>query len=92
MWRELVGTWGYEAGTSGDVTLPNGAIITQIYARSTAGGSVTIFGGDAIPIVAATDLKLQFNHALCVARTGALTVSFTTTTSFYIEYVKAGNT
>jgi len=93
MWRELVGTHFYDAGSSGSVVLPAGASILQIIAVDTSGGgSVTIFGGAAIPLTPAVPLNLRFNHTLLVARTGALTVVFTGTDSYFIEYVKAGNT
>ena len=90
MWTGLIGAPVYAAGTSGTVTLPVGASIISIRAHSTAGGTVTIFGGDAIPIVATFDLDLQFNHRLWVLKSGAQTVVFTTTTSYFIEYVKSG--
>lgn len=82
------GNWAYAAGTAGTVTLPVGAYITHIYARSTAGGSIVIFGGNTIPIVAATDFyRDPVEHSLMVAKTGANTIVFTTTTSYYVEYV-----
>lgn len=92
MWRELCGTWVQAAGASGTVTLPAGATLLQVVAVDTGGGgSVAIFGGTAIPITAAVPLNLRFNHTLAVA--GATpTIVFTGTDSYFVEYVKSGNT
>lgn len=93
MWRELVGTWAYAAGASGTVTIPKGAMIVQIVAIDTAGGgTVVIFGGTAIPITPAVPLVLRFNHDLCNSKNSAQDIVFTGTDSYFIEYVKAGNT
>lgn len=82
------GNFGYAAGASGTVTLPEGAVVVQIYARSTAGGSVAIFGGTAIPIVATTDFyRHPAGHALMISKDGADAIVFTTTTSYYVEYL-----
>ena len=94
MWRELVGGWAYQAGTSGTVTLPEGASVLCIRAEShAANGSVQIFGGTAIPVdgsAAHEVFEREFNHTLCVAKSGALTIVFANTVSYYVEYVKAG--
>ncbi len=83
------GNFAYAAGASGTVTLPEGAVVVQIYARSTAGGTVAIFGGTAIPIVAATDFyRHPAGHSLMVSKkTPSNTIVFTTTTSYYVEYL-----
>ena len=92
MWRELIGSRVYKAGTNGTVSLPAGAFITRIWAHSTAGGTVTIFGGDAAPVIANNNWEYQAFHDQLVARTGALDVVFTNTDSYFIEYFKSGNT
>lgn len=46
-----IGTWTYQAGTDGIITLPVNAVITHIRAGSRSNdGSIQIFGGDVIPI------------------------------------------
>lgn len=90
MWNELNGGIHYAAGAAGTVTVPVGARVTQIRAVDTGGGgTVVIFGGDAIPLTAAVPLALQFNHALMVSKTGAglNTIVFTGTDQHYVEYV-----
>lgn len=92
MWKELVGSWTYAAGTSGTVTLPEGAILLAVRARSTAGGTVKIFGGADIPVVATAEFDREFNHSLAQAPSVDKTLVFTTTTSYYVEYLKAPGT
>ena len=93
MWRELIGTWGYLAGTNGTATVPAGAIVTQIVVHANTAGSFSIFGGASIPLPANDVCELQFNHSLLVSRTGNTDIVFSSNvTSYYVEYVKAGNT
>lgn len=93
MWRELVGTWGYHAGVSGTLAMNAGDTVLQIIAHGGAGGgTVKIFGGDDIVIPANDVVSIAFRHTLVDAKTGALNIVFTTTTSYFVEYVKAGNT
>lgn len=86
MWRELTGTRHYKAGSSGTVTIPSDAIVTKISARSTAGGSVVIFGGDSIPVVATTEWNYQAYHDAMRPSAGAADIVFTTTSSYFVEY------
>jgi len=85
----LQGNWAYAAGTSGTVTLPEGAVVCQISAQTTAGGTVVIFGGATITVPANTAFeRAPSDHALCVAKTsGANTIVFTGTTAYYVEYI-----
>lgn len=101
-WHSLVGTPGYLSGTSGTVTVPAGASVVQILVHSSTfpgGGTMTIFGGTSIPIVANTTGMLEFRyfHTLIQAINnsriaGSQDIVFTNTDSYYVEYVKAGNT
>ena len=90
MWRELNGHYAYAAGASGTVTLPEGAAVIQILAYSVAGGTVTIFGGTAIPVVANSGFVLAYNHTLNVAPSSNKTIVFTATDSYFVEYVGPG--
>lgn len=49
---DLTGQWGYNAGTSGTLTLSGGKRVLTISAISVAGGSATVNGGDPITIPA----------------------------------------
>ena len=98
MWRELTGTFTYQAGTSGTVTLPSGASIHYISTVSTAGGSLTIFGGPSIPLVANVpftfDPKSDIVQASSKQASGfgsALTLVFTGTVSYFVSYFQSGN-
>lgn len=89
---QRVGTWAYASGANGSISLPKGARILQLVARSAAGGSVSIFGGSAIPLIAgAPPLVLRFDHDLATNPLSQALV-FTTTDSYFVEYLKAGNT
>ncbi len=86
--------WAYAAGASGTVTLPVGAELLEVTAQSAAaGGTVTIFGGTAIPVVGAAaagqsvGLRLGFAHKQAVATTGALTIVFASTVSYFVQYL-----
>lgn len=80
MWAELRGKWGYVAGAAGTPVLPAGAQVIRIIAHGTA-GTLTINAGDSIPVVGsfAVDLK----HLLLVKPA----LIFTSTDSYYVEYV-----
>lgn len=86
------GVFGYAAGASGTVTPPKGAIIKQIVAHSAAGGTVVIFGGASIPIIAtAAPTRLAYRHALLQARndtttSGSQDIVFATTDSYYVDW------
>lgn len=88
-WQSLVGIPAYRAGVSGTVTLPIGATLVRVWCRSAAGGTVTLFGGAAIPIIAnAPPFDLDLKHALFVAGPGAAgQLVFTGTDSHFCHYV-----
>ena len=97
--RGLIGTIGYHAGASGTVTIPKGAQLLQIVVHASAGSAtVTIFGGDAIPVVNGSNtMFIQFLHTLWQAFNNATTagsqdVVFVNTDSYFVEYIKSGNT
>jgi hypothetical protein len=84
--------WTYEAGASGTVTVPAGAVVLSIRAESqSANGSITIFGGDAMPLDGATPgsghsiAALQFPSGQCVAEGGTKTIVFANTVSYFVE-------
>ncbi|MGZ6836768.1 MAG: hypothetical protein ACXVGE_13010 [Blastococcus sp.] len=80
--RDVNGTWGYKAGASGTPALPAGARVQSIVAHATTAGSLTINGGDSIPVPA--------NVGFTAAPQGALvapTIAFTGTDSYFVEYV-----
>lgn len=79
---QLVGTWGYAAGTSGTPTIGAGKRVISITAFASSAGSMTINGGDSIPLPA--------NLAVSIAPLGNLvnpTLVFTSTSSFFVEWV-----
>lgn len=95
----LVGTWGYAAGTTGTVTVPKGARVVSIAVHSSAGsGSLVIFNGATIPVVnGAPPLVLSFLHGLLqsgndTTTAGSQDLVFANTDSYFVEYVKSGNT
>lgn len=92
---ELNGTPGYLAGSSGTATVPPGASVLQVIATATAGGAtLSIFGGASIPVPAGAPLILDFHHRLFQAiGTGASAqIATSGTASYFIHYVKSGNT
>ena len=93
-WHTLIGQPGYFAGASGTVTIPASAVLVSLWCRSAAGGTLTIFGGNSIPIVAnAPAFDLDLKHALFGAHgTGAnAQLVFTGTDSYYVHFVRMGN-
>jgi hypothetical protein len=89
----MQGTWRYAAGASGTVTLPVGATLKQIIVHSTAGGTVAIFGGTAIPVVAGTGFAIRFGHDVAVSSEtpgGGTTIVFTGTDSYFVESIGPG--
>lgn len=78
-----IGTWGYHAGTSGTLTVPAGARVLGIAAHSTGGGTMTINGGDSVPVPA--------NVGVEVAPRGNLigpTIQFISTDTYFVEYLQ----
>lgn len=93
-WHGLPGTPGYFAGAAGTVTLPAGAILIAITAHATAASSLTIFGGQSIPIPAGMTWVLDLKHANFSAYgTGAQAqLVFTGTDSYFVHWNRMGNT
>lgn len=89
----IAGKFAYFAGASGTVTLPAGATVKQIVAHSTAGGTITIFGGASFPVIAGTGVALRFVHDHCVAKetsANSADIVFTGTDSYYVETLGPG--
>lgn len=76
------GTWDYKAGVSGTPTFGGGSKIRSIIARSLTGGSLTINGGDSIPIPASVGLEINPQGLLV-----SPTLVFTGTDMYFIEFV-----
>ena len=89
------GTYSYDAGTSGTVTVPAGCKVTLITAASTAGGTITITpkganqtgtAGAAIPVPAGGSWSRDW---MMGGPLGPGTIiAFATTVSYYVEYSK----
>jgi hypothetical protein len=86
--------WQYQAGASGTVTLPAGAVIMSVRAEShSAAATVEILGGDAIIVDGGTVpaahmvLSLAFPHGQCAVEGATKTVVFTSTASYFVEYI-----
>jgi len=86
--------WQYQAGASGTVTLPAGAIIMSVRAEShSAAGTVAILGGTAIPVDGATianahqTFLMLFPHGQCAVEGATKTVVFANTVSYFVEYI-----
>lgn len=97
-YHDLIGTWAYASGTAGTVTIPPGAQVLQIIVHATSSGTMTIFGGSSIPIIAtALPQAFRFIHTLVASgnntvNSGSQNIVLSSTDSYFIEYVKAGNT
>lgn len=79
-----VGAWSYRAGSSGSVNVPAGARVIGVAAIATsAGASMSIGGGDAVPIPQnfGPDLTPKGNLV------GPVTITFTGTASYIVEWV-----
>jgi hypothetical protein len=94
MWHTLNGTIAQAAGTSGTVTLRAGSIVLLVIAHASAGGAtVSILGGEAIPIVsAAPPTVIRMNHTLLKADSGNTgTIVFVGTDSYYVQSMTEGS-
>ena len=76
------GTWGYNAGVSGTVTLTGTKKIIGIAAHATTAGSMTINGGNSIPIPA--NVGIQFSPIGTIVDP---TIVFSGTDSYIIEHL-----
>lgn len=91
----VYGTWRYKAGTSGTLTLAEGQTVKQIIVHASGAATVTILGGDAIPIISGVAIAIRFQHDACVAGQtpgAALTIVFTGTDSYFVETIGPGTT
>lgn len=80
---DLTGTWDYQAGVSGIETIGAGQRVIGIAAHAgIVAGSMTINGGDVIPIPANSSISISPQAQLV-----APTIVFTGTTSFFVETV-----
>ena len=77
---EFPGDWGYYAGASGTVVVGADERVLGITAHATTAGSMTINGGDSIPIPANTSVVFTPERTLT-----APTVVLTGTDSYIIE-------
>lgn len=73
-------TWGYHAGISGTVVVSASETIMGISAYAASGGSMTINGGDSIPLPAGISVTIQPRAWLYGA-----TIVFTNTNTYIIE-------
>jgi len=80
----LTGTWDYHAGVSGTVVLTAGQRLLAVAAHATSAGSLTINGGDSVPIPANTGWGLDS----IFAQTTAPVLVFTGTDSFTVAYLR----
>ena len=93
MWRELNGNPQYEAGVSGTVTLPVGAVILQVHAHSSGAATVSIFGGSDIPIPT-SGWGWQIQHLMWVSgskgnpSSGSKDIVFTGTDAYFVEWMR----
>lgn len=89
--------FSYDAGAAASVTVPAGCFVTRVICRSSAGGTLTItakgpnqaapaVAGTAIPIIANAP-PFQLDGLLGILGPGSILL-FTTTDSYYVEYVK----
>jgi hypothetical protein len=78
------GTWDYRAGVSGTVNVPAGARLLSFtcVAGSGGAGSVSINGGNSIPVPAGSPFSLAPD-----AEVIAPTIVFTGTDSYVVQFV-----
>lgn len=90
----IAGKYAYFSGASGTIAVPTGATVKQIVVHSTAGGTIVIFGGASIPVIAGTAIALRMNHDACVSKqtppSGGGDIVFTGTDSYYVETIGPG--
>jgi hypothetical protein len=79
----ITGEIGYHAGTSGAVTLGPTEKVLHIRALGASGATLTIDGGDVIPIPASYVFD-DGNDSRCEEYTGVV-LTFDSTLSFYVK-------
>lgn len=79
------GTYSYNAGTAGTVTVANGATVRTIsaYASQSGTASIQIFGGSLIPLA----IGAGFDEVIRGNLTGPGTIVFASTSSYYVGMV-----
>lgn len=77
------GKWDYAAGASGTRTITGASRVLCIAAHSTAGGTMTINGGDSIPIPANTQVTIE-----PVGNLSDPVIVFTGTDSYFVEFLR----
>lgn len=81
---EEEGVYQYTAGVSGTASVPSGASrILSIAARASSGGSITIDGGDPIPIPAGANFADDFRGRL----RGPATLIFDGTDAYFVDWL-----
>lgn len=79
-----VGKWGYAAGVSGSVDIPDQKRVLQITAVAKgADGEFTINGGDVVPVPDGAGITIEPKGNLV-----APTLVFTGTVGYFVEYVQ----
>lgn len=96
MWHHLIGKLGQFAGTAAATqAIPAGSSLLLLIAHASGtSGTVTIFGGPAITIVAgAQPLYLQNYHTLMKAEAGNNSIVFSGggIDAWYIQTISQGN-
>lgn len=77
------GTWGYDSGTAGSISISSGLRVLQITAVAGASGAtMTINGGSTVTIPALTSITIEPKGNLT-----APSLVFTSTTGYFVEYV-----
>lgn len=91
-WQGLLGQLAaYAAGSAGTVTLPSGSVLIKVWCHSTSGGTLTIFGGQSIPIiggVAPFDLDLKHANFEAQGASSSAQLVFTSTDSYFVHWVQ----
>lgn len=75
-----VGVWSYHAGSAGTVNVPAGTRVIGIAAHATTAGSITIAGGDSIPVPATSGIAITPNGQLI-----GPSIVFSGTDSYFVE-------
>ena len=73
------GTTTYFGGSSGTVAIPSGARVVSLSAHALTPGTITIFGGQSIPVPAANGFATGFDGFV-----GPGNIVFTGTDSYYV--------